>query len=76
MWIFIGIIGLRYVPTGLIPTPITFGSLNTILMKQPDVKPYRRVECTMLVNTQPCQVTIEVFTILRRLEIPVCNAPI
>ncbi len=45
-------------------------------MKQPDVKPYWRVERTMLMNTQPCQVTIEVFTVLRRLEIPVCNAPI
>ena len=59
-----------------VPVEPAHAALHTVLMKQPDVEPDRRVERTILVHAQPSQLAIKMFRILRTGKQAILAAPV
>jgi len=76
LWVFVRVFGLFHLTCCDVVSPIAFGSNHVVLLIETDIEPNRRIEGTVLVQTKPTEVSIEVFAILRRIEVSICDAPI
>ena len=76
MWILVRVFGLFDLTCFYVVSPIAFGSNHVVLLIETDIEPNWRIEGTVLVQTKPAQVSVEVFAILRRIEVSICDAPI
>ncbi len=59
-----------------VPTPVALRALNAVLVVQSHVEPNRTVKRTVLVQTQPSQIAIEILTVFGRVKVPIGQAPI
>ena len=74
--ILVRILRLDHTFCSRIPMPITFVSSHTVLMVQPNVEPHRGIEGPVLMEAQPCQLTIKPLAVLGRRKITIAHTPI